>query len=926
MGRWPAADQTVRTDAWTMTDLVHQPYGSAEAASSGSAWHSLDREDIEILLDTGPGGLSAAEAVARLKRHGPNRLAESAPPSLLSTLLQQFRSPLIFILLVAVVVTVVLGEHVDAAVIAAVLVLNAGIGLVQERKAEHSVRALMHLVAPRARVIRGGREFDVDSGSVVPGELVLLESGSRIPADLRLASVTGLTVDESLLTGESAPVAKHARPLNAAVVLNDRANMAYTGTVVTSGRSRGYVVATGDATELGRIAEQMREQPDPETPLQRRLARFAKIVGAAVVIAGAAAFAFGVVVGESAADMFLIAVALGVSAVPEGLPVVFTVALALGVRRMARRQAIIRRLAAVETIGSVTAIGSDKTGTLTQNRMSVQEVWAAGRSFTIEGDGYDGGSLVADGTTVSLTEYPVVYLTLLAGVLSNEAVVYRDEHGLTTQGDPTEAALLVAAARLGVEPDEERERHPIVAELPFEPERQHSASVRRRDGAHWVFVKGAPERVLRMCSSQHDGSGLAQLDPARIERDAAGYAARGLRVLAMAFARLPEDGADEIDLPPLEDLVFLGLQAMMDPPRPEVREAIAGCRSAGIRVLMITGDHGETAKAVAADIGIMEHGEMGVLAGSDLAHMSEDALAERVRDVAVFARVTPKDKLRIVRALQRNGHVVAVTGDGINDAPALKAAEIGVAMGLGGTDVAREAADMVLADDNFVSVYRAVEQGRITFDNLRKTTFFLVSTAAAEVAAILTALGLRWPLLFLPAQILWLNLVTNGLQDVALAFEPGEPGVLERPPRRPGSGILSPLLWERTAVTGLVMAAGTLLVFGWGLRMGGSLVQAQTAAITTMVLFQAFHAGNARSEHVSIIRMNVFGNRFLLASVIAALAVHIGAMHWSATQFVLRFEPFPAVMWPVIVMVAASVLVSNEIHKFLRRGRTLIDG
>lgn len=442
--------------------------------------------------------------------------------------------------------------------------------------------------------------------------------------------------------------------------------------------------------------------------------------------------------------------------------------------------------------------------------------------------------------------------------------------------------------------------------------------MRERDGEHWVFVKGAPERVVPMCASQHGGQGVVRLDVPAIASAARELAAEGLRVLAMAYVRLRDPWPSDGSIPPMRELVFVGLQAMWDPPRPGVRDAIQGCRAAGIRVVMITGDHADTAGAIARAVGIGSDEEP-VLTGVGLEAMSDETLAKRVAHVSVYARVTPDDKLRIVKALQQGDQVVAVTGDGVNDAQPLKAAEIGIAMGRGGTDVAREASDMVLADDNFVSIYRAVEQGRIVFDNLRKATFFLISTGAAEVVAILTALALRWPLLFLPAQILWLNLVTNGLQDVALAFEPGERDVLKRHPRRSGSGIVSALLWQRTLVTGLVMAAGTLVIFGWVLAETGVLTQPQTAAVSTMVLFQAFHAGNARSERASLLRISPAGNRFLLVAVLAALLVHVAAVYLPAAQFVLRFDPFPPQMWGPILVVGVLVIAANEAHKLLRR-------
>jgi magnesium-transporting ATPase (P-type) len=884
-------------------------------------WHALEAGEVEQTLGSSPAGLTDDGVDRALAEWGFNELEEAPPLSKLAIVLRQFKSPLIYILVVATAVTVGLGEYIDAAVIGAVLVINTVLGAFQERKAELSVRALMGLVAPRARLIRGGREVEVDSRELVPGDLVLLESGGRVPADMRLVSVTRLRIDESLLTGESVPVSKGTAVLDVGTVLADRNNMAYTGSVVASGRARGYVVATGERTELGRIAERMREERPLPTPIERRLARFAKVVGVVVLVSAVAAFLFGVARGQTPSEMLLVAVAVAVGAVPEGLPVVFTVALAIGVNRMAKRRAIIRNLAAVETIGSATVIGSDKTGTLTENRMVVQRIWSGGETFRLDPE--DTGLVaVPDGAALSLDDQPAVRLTLLAGLLANEASLVDADEGVETVGDPTDVALLVAAEDAGLSVEEARRSLPSIAEMPFESERQYAASIRDAGFRVEIFVKGAPERVLAMCSRELVGGVTLPVDAAAVAAASASLAAEGLRVLAMARGELPAAPTGESFTEP-EDLVFLGLQGMMDPPRPEVREAIDGCRGAGIRVLMITGDHALTARAIAQQLGIT-NGDEAVVTGAELEDIEDATLSELARETSVYARVTPDDKLRIVRAVQGHGEIVAVTGDGVNDAPALKAADVGIAMGVSGTDVAREAADMVLADDNFVSIYAAVREGRITFDNLRKATFFLISTGAALVFAILVGLGLGWPLLFLPAQVLWLNLVTNGLQDVALAFEPGEPGVIDRPPRHPEEGILSKFLWQRTLATGAIMAAGTLLLFQQSLAITGSLAQAQTVAVTTMVLFQAFHAGNARAEHTSVFRLNPSANPFLLLAVAGALLLHVAAIYLPPTQFVLRFEPFPARFWLPMILTAASVVVSNEVHKLLGRRRLSI--
>jgi magnesium-transporting ATPase (P-type) len=893
---------------------------SVHASADGAAvdWHGLARAEAERLLDTGGHGLTEAEAEARRARFGPNQLEDEPPPPAWAVFARQFRSPLIFILLVALAVTIGLGEYLDASVIAAVLALNAVIAFTQERKAEGAVRALMQLVVPRARVVRDGRDLEIDSRDLVPGDVVLLESGARIPADLRLVGTNALQVDESLLTGESVPVTKTVEPVDPDAGLADRHCMAHTGATVTAGRGRGVVVATGSDTELGAIAGLMRSEAVTATPLQRRMDQFARIIGAVVAGSALIAFVSGVALGESVDDMFLVAVALAVSAVPEGLPVAVTITLAVGVRRMARRSAIIRRLPAVETLGSTTVIGSDKTGTLTENRMTVQEIWTPGHRYTLAG-GVPDGELLEGDEPAAIGDHAALHETLLAGVLASEADLHWTDDGLATAGDPTEIALLLSALTAGLEPGDARTAYPVFAEIPFEPTLRYSASIRSRHDRHEVFVKGAPERVLGMCTEMLTDDGPVPVDADTVSEAAAELASRGQRVLAFARRTTPRPLADPRDVAEPDGLVFVGLQAMIDPPRTGVRDSIATCQAAGIRVVMITGDHVETARAIAEQLGIAGTGD--ALTGSELDDLDDDALAARIDRIAVCARVSPEHKLRIVRALQARGEVVAVTGDGVNDAPALKAAEIGIAMGEKGTDVAREASEMVLADDNFVSITSAVEEGRVTFDNIRKVTFFLVSTGAAEISAILVAVWLQWPLVLLPVQLLWLNLVTNGLQDIALAFEPAERGVLRRPPRRPGGGVLDRLLWERVVLAGFVMGAGMLFMFRWELDSSGSLVRAQTVALTTMVVFQVFQAGNSRSETESVFRRNPFSNRFLFVATTAALGIHVAALYLPPTQYLLRVEPIELGAWLRIVAIATSILVAMEFHKAIRHRR-----
>jgi magnesium-transporting ATPase (P-type) len=891
-------------------------------------WHALSAEACVSRLQSSPKGLTQAEARHRLVRFGPNQIEEIPPPSVLRLILHQFASPLIYILLVAAIVTSLLGEWIDTGVIVAVLLLNAAIGFTQEYQAERSLRSLMRSLAPKARVLRGGVELIIDSRELVPGDLVLLESGSRVPADLRLLATVALQIDESVLTGESVPVVKRPDPVIAESPLGDRSCMAYAGTVVTSGRGRGVVVATGRETELGRIAIASREAVQPQTPLQRQVGQFARVIALVVLVMVVALVGVGLLRGEAPLLVFTYAVAGAVAIVPEGLPIVVTIVLAVSVQRMARRNAIVRHLPAVETLGSTTVIGTDKTGTLTENRMVVRAIWSAGEMRWLESPGAPSPDRPLAGRHPNppkleqvrrIDALSPVELTLLAGVLSNEARLAPGTDGTWSGiGDPTEVALLIAAATLGLVQDDVRTSFPPVAEVPFEPERRFSAAVCDCDGEFYLFVKGAPERLLEMSSAWLTANGPMPLDHDQILGAAATMGQRGLRVLAMAYSRLDRVPKDVTELLEPTRLTFLGLQGMWDPPRPGVKDAIAACQRAGIRVVMITGDHAETAKAIAAELGIAPAGAP-VLTGVQLSAMDDEQLRDAAREITVYARAEPVHKLRIVRALQEHGEVVAVTGDGVNDAPALRAANVGIAMGQSGTDVAREAADIVLADDNFVTIAAAVEEGRGAFDNLRKATFFLVSTGAAMLVALPTAMFLEWPLLLLPAQLLWLNLVTNGLQDVMMAFEPKEPGIMQRQPRARAEGILASVLWERTLLSGVVMTIGVLWLFNWTLETTGSLELARSVALTSAVMYQVFQVWNARSATRSIFQMNPFSNPYLFIANAGAFVIHVAALYLPPTQFVLRVEPIPLEFWSRIVLFAASLIVAVELHKLVRR-------
>ena len=910
------------------TETGDADHHSNDPRGHGSVpWHALPPELVLERLDVDPdSGLDTDDADRRLEEHGPNLLSPDEPRTNLDILISQFTSPLIYILLIAGVVTILLEEYTDAGVIAAVLVINAVIGFIQERRADRSVHALMELASPRSTVVRGGREVDVDSTALVPGDVVLLTSGSRVPADLRLVRSTTLKIDESLLTGESEPTDKTTAAVAEDALAADRTSMAFMGSSVTSGRGRGVVAATATDTQLGAIAESIREEEQPPTPLQQRMHRFANLIAVVILATTVLAFVLGVALGEPVDEMFLTAVALAVAVIPEGLPVAFTVAMALGVRRMAQRNALIRSLPAVETLGSTDTIGSDKTGTLTTNRMTALRAWTADGTYAILVDGRDvieGDDLPSAGEHATADGLDPLSATLRTGVISNESdLIVTDDGDVEHRGDPTETALLDAARRIGIAPDIVRENSRLLANVPFESALRYSYVVVDEHGPV-LRLKGAPERVLDLCTRASTADGTIDLDHRAVHDAADAMARQGLRVLAMAERRLDTDvDAVHRDAPPApEDLTLTGLVGMQDPPRAGVRESIERVRAAGMRVVMITGDHAVTARAIARDLRLIDDAEATVLTGTEMERIDDDELRRLVPEVNVFARVAPDHKLRVVKALQYHGDVVAVTGDGVNDAPALKAADIGIAMGQEGTDVAREASDMVLTDDNFISIASAVEEGRVVFDNVRKVTFFLLSTGAAAIVAILYSIAAGIPLPYVPAALLWLNVVTNGLQDVALAFEPGEPDVLDRPPRRREEGIVTALLWERTVLLGTTMAVGSLWTFQWAIDSGLTGAQQRGVALTTLVVAMAVHVYNARSERRSIIVTNVRGNLFLLISSIVAMTIHILASYWAPTQTILQIEPVTGGGWARIAVVAVAVALVSEVHKALRSRR-----
>jgi len=890
-------------------------------------WYALPVEQILDELDVDTHGLDPREAEQRLARWGPNRIREQQTVSAWRILLDQFRSPLIYVLLGALAVTLAIQSWSDAIVIGAVLVVNGTIGFIQEYQAESAVQSLMEMVAPTATVRRAGQQQQIDAEELVPGDVVSLSQGEVVPADLRLFEAEGLQIDESPLTGESVPVDKTTDAIDNEENLPpaDQRNLAFTGTATTSGRGWGVVVATGPRSEIGQIAEQVGEADTAETPLQQRINRLSKWITVGILGIAAVAMVVGLLIGRELFQMLLLAVALAVAAIPAGLPIVVTVALAIGVRRMSRRHAVIRHLHAVDTLGSCDTILSDKTGTLTQNRMTVRAVLAGGQRYGFA-DQDQKSSVRRDDQEVDLADEPALRQALLAGLLCNDVATTalgEEEPG----GDPMELALLEAAVHAGLDPDELRNRHARRDTVPFRTEQRYMATVNETDeegDGPLVVVKGAPEAVAPMCD-RAIGDRDSSFEPDHAVARSNELAREGFRVLAVATAR-GERAAESVLSNQPEALTFVGLHGLFDPPRPSAIDAVERCHEAGIRVMMVTGDHATTAAAVSKQVGIGRKGraddqgdhEPAAVTGQQLADLTDDELEQRLDEVDVYARVAPGQKLRIVEGLQAQDHIVAVTGDGVNDAPALESAHIGASMG-SGTDVAKEASDMVITDDDFASVYAAVEEGRTAFRNVRVATFFLLSTGAAVVTVILTALGFNWPLPLLPAQILWCNVVTNGIADVALAFEPGEKALFRRPPRPKDEGVLDRILIERLVIVGLWLAIGTISVFywSWGLE-GDDLTVARTMALTTMVLFQKVHVFNCRSEDVSIFRKSLLSNKLLFAGVMTSLAVHVGALYWPVTQELLSVQPLDANSWAVAIAVASTAIVVNELHKRFR--------
>jgi len=882
--------------------------------------HALSAKAVlDALASNEDSGLTGNEAAARLISHGRNSLPERPGKPAWLRFLLQFHQPLIYILLASGSITALLGEWVDSSVIFGVVLINAVVGYLQEAKAENALLALSKLLAVSARVIRDGRKTTVPAADLVPGDIVLLEAGDKVPADLRLLRCHELQADEAMLTGESLPVEKHARTLETDTVLADRRNLAWSGTLVTRGSGLGVVVGTGLDTETGRISDLVASAPDLSTPFTRKIAHMSQALLWVILALAALTFAVGWLRGQPAIDMFMAAVAMAVGAIPEGLPAAVTVVLALGVKRMASKRAIVRKLPAVETLGGVTVICTDKTGTLTQNQMTVQALWSGGHEYGVSGVGYaPEGEILDAGQPADLAG--ALYETLLAGLLCNDAALHREEgEGAkggewSASGDPTEIALLTVAYKAGMGADHLAD-HPRLAILPFDSEQQYMATAHAQGNQRLLYVKGAPERLLERCVAQLDvGGGEVPFVRAAAEAAAAALAQRGLRVLALA--RKEHVGADLGHHHVADGLVFLGLQALMDPPRPEARLAVAACRRAGIQVKMITGDHALTAASIASQLGLSEDADK-VLTGRDLAQLDEVSFSRAAQECNVFARVEPAQKLRLVRALQAAGHVVAMTGDGVNDAPALKSADIGVAMGKNGTETAREAADMVLTDDNFATLVAAVEEGRGVFDNLTKFVVWTLPTNFGEGLVLTVAILLGMALPITPLQILWINMTTAVLLGLTLAFEPIEAGVMNRPPRRPDASLLDRRLNIRILLVGSLMVAGAFGLFEWKLAMGGSLDQARTVAANLFVMAEIGFLFNCRSLTRSSWSLGFFSNPSLLAGVALMLLLQALFTYLPAMQSVFATTALTLEDWLWLLAAATAIALVASLEKWL---------
>ncbi|MFA7381852.1 MAG: cation-transporting P-type ATPase [Desulfurivibrionaceae bacterium] len=888
-------------------------------------WHHLPIAEVAELLEADrEQGLDRFAVEHRLAEFGPNTITAQKGQGPLLRFLLQFHQPLIYILIVSGFITAFLQEWVDSGVIFGVVLVNAIVGYLQEAKAVNALAALARTMTTEATVLRQGEKRRIPATELVPGDIVFLQSGDKVPADLRLFQVRDLQIAEAALTGESAPVAKDHGLHGRDTVLADRRNMAYASTLVTYGQGGGIVVATGDATEVGRISQLISAAEALATPLTRKISEFSNVLLYVILGLAGLTIVVGLLRGQTFVDMFMAAVALAVGAIPEGLPAAVTITLAIGVSRMAQKRAIIRKLPAVETLGSTTVICTDKTGTLTENQMTVQEIVAGGLAYTVDGAGYNPRQgRIAGPEAASAGTSPALLECLRAGLLCNDSQLVEEAEGVwQVHGDPTEGALLTSARKGGFGP-ETVAASPRLDTVPFESEHQYMATLHEvgSDVPRLVYVKGGVEALISRCASQLDGLGNpVPLRGDEIQGAVEAMAAKGLRVLAMASKEMAP-ATSEIQHGDLTGgLVFLGLQGMIDPPRPEAVAAVKICQAAGIRVKMITGDHPLTAAAIAGQVGLYNLGSpkgdgVPVLTGAELEKLSDSEFIDRAEDTVVFARATPEQKLRLVEALQARGQVVAMTGDGVNDAPALKRADIGVAMGITGTEVAKEAADMVLTDDNFSSIEAAVEEGRGVFDNLVKFIAWALPTNLGEGLVIMTAVFLGVTLPILPVQILWINMTTAGILGLALAFEPKEAGIMLRPPRQPNAPILSHSVIFRITLVSFLMLGAAFWLFAWELSDGATLAEARTAAVNAFVMVELFYLFNCRSLEKSVFQLGFFSNLWVLGGVVAMFLLQVAYTYLPVMNRLFQSAPVDLTVWGRATLAGVVVFVLVEIEK-----------
>jgi len=880
-------------------------------------WHNFSADEALRALDSRRSGLTETGAKARLLQYGPNELKRKKKDPPILVFLRQFLSPLIYILLVAVVISVVVQHFIDAWVILGVLLLNAAVGFMQEIRAERAMEALMQMAAPRTAVRRDGKVKLLPAREIVPGDIILLETGDRVPADAKLIEVSNLKVNEATLTGESVPVDKHTKALDGELSPVDRRNLVYMGTIVTYGRATAVVAGSGMSTEIGKIATAIEEVKPEKTPLQKSIGKLSQYIIALFLSILALLVVVGLLRGLDWLELFLLAVAAAVSAIPEGLPAVVTVVLAIGMRIMARRNAVVRKLVAVETLGAATVICSDKTGTLTLSEMTVRRLYVGGKLIEVSGEGYQPqGEFHWQGRKLDPESEPPLTALLRMGALCNDALLTREDERCSIFGDPTEGALVVAAAKAGINKEKLEKNFPRLDEIPFQSEKKYMATLHPRDGGRMVCVKGAVERLLSLSKYLRKGEEVVPLGEADIQdimQANIAMAGEAMRVIAVAYVDLP-DVLEELREEDIRGrLVFVGLAGMADPPREEAREAIKVCRQAGIKVIMITGDYKVTAESVARQLE-MPSGK--AITGVELGEMSDEELSRQVEDISVFARIEPLHKLRIVNALRSHGHVVAMTGDGVNDAPALKAADIGIAMGITGTDVAKEASDMVLADDNFASVVAAVDEGRAIFNRLRNVIFFLLSTNLGELLALILCVLFIGKAPLLAVQIIWINLVTDTAAAIPLGLEPKVGDELKQPPRHPQVGLIFPGLLFRVGFLAVLMSVGIFLIFNWA-QARVSLEEARTIAFCAMVTFEWFRAFNARSAEHTVWKLGVFRNRWLLMSISLAVFLQMAVVYLPFLQVAFTTVPLGIDMWAIAILAGGSLFVIEETRKAL---------